>query len=51
MAVRSIKGGNMRLLGWYVALLALVAGSSSCLAQANYPDRPIKMIVDRKSVV
>jgi len=35
----------MRLLGWYVALLALVAGSSSCLAQANYPDRPIKMIV------
>jgi tripartite-type tricarboxylate transporter receptor subunit TctC len=35
----------MRLLGWSVPLLALVAGSSSCLAQANYPDRPIKMIV------
>ena len=35
----------MRLPGWYFPLLALVAGSSSCLAQANYPDRPIKMIV------
>src|SRR5580700_1960558 len=33
----------MGLLRWVV--LALVAGSSAAMAQANYPSRPIKMIV------
>jgi tripartite-type tricarboxylate transporter receptor subunit TctC len=33
----------MGLLRWIV--LVLVAGSSAAMAQANYPDRPIKMIV------
>ena len=33
----------MGLLRWVV--LALVAGNSAALAQANYPNRPIKMIV------
>jgi tripartite-type tricarboxylate transporter receptor subunit TctC len=32
-----------RLLRWVV--VALVAGHSAAVAQANYPDRPIKMIV------
>src|SRR5215475_15141735 len=36
-------GGNMRLVRWLV--LALLAGNSAALAQSNYPDRPIKMIV------
>src|SRR5271156_5489936 len=45
MPVRSIKGGNMRRLRWLVPLLAVAAGSSGALAQENYPDRPIKMIV------
>src|SRR6266480_6930650 len=45
MPVPFDKGGNMRPLRWFVPLLALVAGSPSALAQANYPDRPIKMIV------
>ena len=35
----------MRLLRWFAPLLALVAGSPSALAQENYPNRPIKMIV------
>jgi tripartite-type tricarboxylate transporter receptor subunit TctC len=35
----------MRLLRLLAAVLALVAGASAALAQANYPDRPIKMIV------
>jgi tripartite-type tricarboxylate transporter receptor subunit TctC len=35
----------MRPLRWFIPLLALVAGSSTALAQGNYPDRPIKMIV------
>src|ERR1700730_7938438 len=35
----------MRRLRWLVSLLALMAGSSGALAQTNYPDRPIKMIV------
>ena len=39
---RSI-GGSMRLVRWLAAVL--IAGSSSVLAQGNYPDRPIKMIV------
>jgi tripartite-type tricarboxylate transporter receptor subunit TctC len=33
----------MRLLRW--VMLALIAGHSGALAQGNYPDRPIKMIV------
>jgi tripartite-type tricarboxylate transporter receptor subunit TctC len=33
----------MGLLRWVA--LALVAGNSAAMAQANYPDRPIKMIV------
>src|SRR6185312_9832145 len=33
----------MRLVGWLAA--ALIAGNSCALAQGNYPDRPIKMIV------
>jgi tripartite-type tricarboxylate transporter receptor subunit TctC len=33
----------MRLFRWLA--LALVAGNSGALAQGNYPDRPIKMIV------
>lgn len=33
----------MRLLRWLV--LALLAGNTGALAQGNYPDRPIKMIV------
>src|SRR5271154_1853201 len=45
MPVRSIKGGNMRRLRWLAPLLAVAAGSSGALAQENYPDRPIKMIV------
>src|SRR5262249_16863179 len=36
-------GGRMRLVGWLAA--ALIAGNSCALAQGNYPDRPIKMIV------
>src|SRR6201999_4362278 len=36
-------GGNMRLVGWLAA--ALIAGNCGALAQGNYPDRPIKMIV------
>src|SRR5215472_1632076 len=39
---RSI-GGIMRLVRWLI--VALIAGSSGALAQGNYPDRPIKMIV------
>jgi tripartite-type tricarboxylate transporter receptor subunit TctC len=35
----------MRLLRLLVSMLALVAGASVALAQANYPDRPIRMIV------
>src|SRR5258706_11220750 len=35
----------MRSLRLLASMFALVAGSSSCLAKANYPDRPIKMIV------
>jgi tripartite-type tricarboxylate transporter receptor subunit TctC len=35
----------MRLLRLLASMLALVAGASAALAQANYPDRPIKMIV------
>jgi tripartite-type tricarboxylate transporter receptor subunit TctC len=35
----------MHLRRWFAPLLALVAASSSAFAQANYPDRPIKMIV------
>ena len=34
----------MRVLCWLVPALALLV-SSSALAQAVYPDRPIKMIV------
>src|SRR5580704_13722701 len=33
----------MRLVGWLAAVL--IAGNSCALAQGNYPDRPIKMIV------
>jgi tripartite-type tricarboxylate transporter receptor subunit TctC len=33
----------MSLLRWVA--LALIAGNSAAMAQANYPDRPIKMIV------
>jgi len=33
----------MRLFRWLA--LALIAGNSGALAQSNYPDRPIKMIV------
>ena len=33
----------MRLVGWIA--VALIAGNSCALAQGNYPDRPIKMIV------
>jgi len=33
----------MRLVRWLI--VALIAGSSGALAQGNYPDRPIKMIV------
>src|SRR5947209_1523645 len=33
----------MRLVHWLAA--ALIAGNSCALAQSNYPDRPIKMIV------
>src|ERR1700761_379466 len=40
---RRSKGGSMRLVGWLA--LALVAGSSAAMVQANYPNRPIKMIV------
>src|SRR6201993_4156019 len=36
-------GGNMRLLHWVA--LGLVAGHTGAFAQANYPNRPIKMIV------
>jgi tripartite-type tricarboxylate transporter receptor subunit TctC len=36
-------GGNMRLLHWVA--LGLVAGHAGAFAQANYPNRPIKMIV------
>src|SRR5258708_38697841 len=35
----------MRSLRLLASMFALVAGSSDALAQANYPDRPIKMIV------
>src|ERR1700721_3679658 len=34
----------MRLLNWFVPALALLV-SSGAMAQTNYPDRPIKMIV------
>src|SRR6201996_566033 len=40
---RRSKGGSMRLVGWLA--VALIAGNSSAVAQGNYPDRPIKMIV------
>src|SRR6201989_2777871 len=33
----------MRLVGWLA--VALMAGNSCAMAQGNYPDRPIKMIV------
>jgi len=36
-------GVEMRLFRWLA--LALIAGNSGALAQSNYPDRPIKMIV------
>src|SRR5258705_8445584 len=35
----------MRLLRLLASMLALVTGASAAFAQANYPDRPIKMIV------
>jgi tripartite-type tricarboxylate transporter receptor subunit TctC len=35
----------MRLLRLLAFVLALVTGASAAFAQANYPDRPIKMIV------
>jgi len=35
----------MRSLRLLASMFALVAGASAALAQANYPDRPIKMIV------
>jgi tripartite-type tricarboxylate transporter receptor subunit TctC len=35
----------MRLLRLLASALVLVTGASAALAQANYPDRPIKMIV------
>src|SRR5690349_2995954 len=39
----AVRGGNMHLVRWFA--LALVAANSAAFAQANYPDRPIKMIV------
>src|SRR5258708_15917719 len=35
----------MWLLRLLASMLALVTGASAAFAQANYPDRPIKMIV------
>src|SRR5947207_15715145 len=35
----------MRLLRLLAVMLVLLAGARAALAQANYPDRPIKMIV------